>query len=149
LTQQRNDPAAAPAALKAGLAARYRVEHELGRGGMATVYHAWDLQHDRPVALKVLHADIARTIGTERFQREIRLSARLQHPHILTVLDSGETDGQFWFTMPFIDGESLAARLKRNRQLPLEEALRITREVADALQQAGEHPAVGQPRPRQ
>ncbi|HTO73932.1 MAG TPA: protein kinase, partial [Gemmatimonadales bacterium] len=101
------------------MAARYRVEHELGRGGMATVYRAWDLQHDRPVALKVLHEEIAHTIGTERFLREIKLSARLQHPHILTVLDSGETGGQFWFTMPYIEGETLATRLKRERQLPL------------------------------
>lgn len=125
--------------LAASLAGRYRVEQELGRGGMATVYRAWDLQHDRPVALKVLHEEIAHTIGTERFLREIKVSARLQHPHILTVLDSGETDGQFWFTMPYIDGETLATRLKRERQLPLEDALQITREVADALEYAHGH----------
>ncbi|HKV73614.1 MAG TPA: protein kinase [Gemmatimonadales bacterium] len=125
--------------LAASLAGRYRVEQELGRGGMATVYRAWDLQHDRPVALKVLHEEIAHTIGTERFLREIKVSARLQHPHILTVLDSGETGGQFWFTMPYIDGETLATRLKRERQLPLEDALQITREVADALEYAHGH----------
>ena len=122
--------------LGSGLADRYRVERELGRGGMATVFLAQDLRHDRPVALKVLHPDLARTLGPERFQREIRLAARLQHPHILSVHDSGETAGQLWFTMPFVEGESLRQRLLREKQLPVEEALRIATEAARALDYA-------------
>ena len=106
---------------------------------MATVYLAHDVRHDRPVALKVLHADLAHALGPERFQREIRLAARLQHPHILTVHDSGESAGQLWFTMPFIEGESLRDRLSREKQLPIEDALRITREAADALDYAHQH----------
>jgi len=125
--------------LQEGLVGRYRLERELGRGGMATVYLAHDLRHDRPVALKVLHPELASTVGPERFQREIRLAARLQHPHILTVLDSGDARGQLWFTMPFVDGESLRKRLRRERELSLGEALRITREVGQALQYAHEH----------
>ena len=119
-----------PRQLQEGLSGRYALERELGRGGMATVYLAQDLRHDRPVALKVLHPELAASLGPERFQREIRFAARLQHPHILTVLDSGETAGQLWFTMPFVDGESLRARLNRERQLPLEDALQIAREAA-------------------
>src|SRR3989454_1835242 len=121
------------AQMQAALAGRYSLERELGRGGMATVYLARDVKHDRPVALKVLHPELASTLGPERFQREIKLAARLQHPHILTVLDSGEAAGQLWYTMPFVEGESLRERLTRERQLLLEDALRITREVADAL----------------
>jgi serine/threonine-protein kinase len=117
---------------------RYTLERELGRGGMATVYLAHDLKHDRKVALKVVHPELAATLGPERFQREIRTTARLQHPHILPVLDSGEGAGQLWYTMPFVDGESLRDRLRRERQLPLEEALQLTREVADALGYAHE-----------
>src|SRR5215207_2022460 len=101
--------------LQRGLADRYAIERELGRGGMATVYLARDRRYDRPVALKVLHAELANTLGPERFQREIQLAARLQHPHILTVLDSGEAGTgpgtRLWFTMPFVDGESLRDRL--------------------------------------
>ena len=93
--------------LQTALAASYALERELGRGGMATVFLAQDLRHDRPVALKVLHPDLAHALGPERFQREIKLAARLQHPHILTVHDSGEAAGQLWFTMPFVEGESL------------------------------------------
>jgi len=100
---------------------------------MATVFLARDLKHDRSVALKVLHRELANTLGPERFQREIYLVARLQHPHILTVLDSGETAGHLWFTMPFVDGETLRERLTRERQLPLEDALRIIRDAAQAL----------------
>src|SRR5437867_9001352 len=107
--------------LQEGLADRYRLERELGRGGMAAVYLAHDLRHDRPVALKVLHSELAATLGPERFQREIKLAARLQHPHILTVHDSGETAGQLWYTMPFIAGESLRDRLRREKQLPVDE----------------------------
>nr|MBA3344116.1 protein kinase [Gemmatimonadales bacterium] len=100
---------------------------------------AQDLRHDRPVALKVLHPELAASLGPERFQREIRLAARLQHPHILTVHDSGEAAGQLWFTMPFVDGESLRDRLTRERQLPVEVALRITLDAARALSYAHEH----------
>ena len=112
---------------------RYLLERELGRGGMATVYLARDLRHDRPVALKVLHPELAHALGPERFIREIRLAARLDHPHILSVYDSGEAAGQLWFTMPYVEGESLRSRLAREPQLPLADALRITRAVADAL----------------
>jgi serine/threonine-protein kinase len=100
---------------------------------MATVYLAQDLRHGRLVALKVLHPELARTLGPGRFEREIRVAARLQHPHILTVHDSGEAAGQLWYTMPYVEGESLRDRLRREGQLPLEDALQITREVADAL----------------
>src|SRR5688572_18467761 len=109
---------------------------------MATVYLAHDLRHDRPVALKVLHAHLGHALGPERFQREIRLAARLQHPHVLTVHDSGETAGQLWFTMPYVEGESLRERLRRERQISLDDALRITREAAQALQYAHDHGVV-------
>src|SRR5437667_1343843 len=125
-----------PEGLRDALADGCAVEPELGRGGMAVVYLAQDLRHDRPVALKVLLPELAATLGPERFQREIRLAARLQHPHILTVLDSGEAAGRLWFTMPFIQGESLRDRLNREKQLPVEDALRIAREAADALDYA-------------
>ncbi|HEU5303197.1 MAG TPA: protein kinase, partial [Gemmatimonadales bacterium] len=107
-----------------------------------TVYLAHDLKHDRPVALKVLHAELAATLGPERFLREIKLAARLQHPHILSVHDSGETAGQLWFTMPYIEGESLRARLNREKQLPLDEALQLAREAAEALDYAHRHGVV-------
>ena len=122
--------------LQASLVDRYRIERELGHGGMATVFLAHDLRHDRPVALKVLRPDLAQVLGAERFLREIRLSGRLQHPHIVVVHDSGDADGQLWFAMPYIEGETLRSRLQREKQLPLDEALRITREVADALHYA-------------
>jgi eukaryotic-like serine/threonine-protein kinase len=125
--------------LKSGLADRYRIERELGRGGMATVFLAHDLRHDRPVALKVLHAELAATLGPERFQREIKLAARLQHPHILSVHDSGETAGQLWFTMPFVEGESLRDWLSRQKQLSIDDAIQITREAAQALEYAHRH----------
>src|SRR5439155_616304 len=95
-----------------------------------------DLKHDRRVALKVLHPELAAALGQERFHREIMLAARLQHPHILTVLDSGESAGQLWFTMPFVEGESLRDRLNREKQLPVEDAVRIAREAAGALDYA-------------
>ncbi len=127
--------------LESALTGHYAIERELGRGGMATVYLARDLRHDRPVALKVLHPELAASLGSDRFLREVRLAARLQHPHILTMLDSGEipvpgSPPLLWFTMPFIRGESLRDRLKRERQLPVEDALRIAREAADALEYA-------------
>jgi eukaryotic-like serine/threonine-protein kinase len=124
------------ARLASALRAHYRIERELGRGGMATVFLAQDLKHDRPVALKVLHPEIAAALGTERFHQEIMLAARLQHPHILSVHDSGEAAGNLWFTMPYVEGESLRDRLQKERALAPDEALRITREVADALDYA-------------
>jgi eukaryotic-like serine/threonine-protein kinase len=127
------------AQLQEGLGTGYTLERELGRGGMATVFLARDLKHDRPVAFKVLHPELAMSLGPERFLREIKLAARLQHPHILTVLDSGETAGRLWFTMPLVEGESLRDRLRRERQLPVEDALRIAREAAQALQYAHSH----------
>jgi serine/threonine protein kinase/tetratricopeptide (TPR) repeat protein len=131
--------------LQAALADHYRIERELGRGGMAIVYLAQDLRHDRPVALKVLQQEVAETLGAERFLREIKLAARLQHPHIISVHDSGEVrseghgPGCLWFTMPYIEGESLRDRLHHEHQLPLDEAVRITREVALALDFAHRH----------
>ena len=140
LSPTKEPPLSDPrAGLESGLAGHYTIERELGRGGMATVYLAHDERHDRPVALKVLHPELAHALGPERFQREIRLAARLQHPHILTVLDSGEAAGQLWFTMPFVEGESLRDRLNREKQLPLDDALRIAREVADGLDYAHRH----------
>jgi serine/threonine-protein kinase len=129
-----------PAAhLRVALADRYLIERELGRGGMATVYLARDLKHRRPVALKVLSSAVAVSLGADRFHREIDLAARLQHPHILTVFDSGDADGTLWFTMPFVEGESLRDRLRRERQLPLDDALRIATEAARALDFAHQH----------
>jgi len=125
--------------LQASLGAAYRLERELGHGGMATVYVARDLRHDRAVALKVLRSELAASLGIERFQREIRLAGGLQHPNILTVLDSGGGDGILWYTMPLVEGESLRARLQREHQLPVDEAVRLTCEVADALECAHRH----------
>ena len=111
----------------------YQLERELGRGGMATVYLARDLRHDRPVAFKLLRREVTLAISAERFRREITTAARLQHPHICSVYDSGETDGQLWFTMPYIRGESLRERLRREARLSVADALRITRDCAEAL----------------
>jgi eukaryotic-like serine/threonine-protein kinase len=122
--------------LQADLAERYAIERELGRGGMATVFLAHDLRHDRSVALKVLRPELAATLGPERFQREIKLAARLQHPHILTVYDSGTAASRLWFTMPYVEGESLRDRLRRETQLPVGDALRIAIETARALDYA-------------
>ena len=119
--------------LQQAVADRYQVERELGRGGMATVYLATDVRHDRRVAIKVLHPDLSATIGAERFEREIKLAARLQHPHILGLYDSGNAGGLLYYVMPFVEGESVRERLERDRQLPIEDALQITLEVADAL----------------
>jgi len=125
--------------LRTALANQYRLDKELGRGGMATVYLAHDLKHNRPVALKLLHPEIAAALGPERFHREIMLAARLQHPHILSVYDSGEAAGELWFTMPFVEGESLRDRLGRQHRLPVGDALRIARETLDALDYAHRH----------
>ena len=124
------------ARLTAALADRYRVDRELGAGGMATVYLARDLKHDRDVAIKVLHPDLGAALGGERFLSEIRTTARLQHPHILPLLDSGDADGLLFYVMPLVTGETLRTRLERERQLPVDDAVRIAREVADALDYA-------------
>jgi eukaryotic-like serine/threonine-protein kinase len=122
--------------LSAALADRYVLERELGHGGMATVYLARDLKHKRPVALKVLRPELAATLGPDRFRREIETAARLQHPHICTVYDSGEAAGRLWFTMPYVAGETLRDRLGREGRLKVAEALRITTEAGRALDYA-------------
>ena len=126
----------APRALQEALGASYALERELGRGGMATVYLARDLRHRRAVAVKVLHPELSAVLGPERFLKEIELTANLQHPHILPLFDSGSADGLLYYVMPFVEGESLRARLERERQLPVEDAVRLAREVADALDYA-------------
>jgi serine/threonine-protein kinase len=125
--------------LTTALTDRYRIERELGAGGMATVYLAHDVRHDRPVALKVLRPELAAILGGERFLKEIRLTANLQHPHILGLHDSGEADGLVYYVMPYVEGESLRERLAREHQLPVEDALRIATEVAGALDYAHRH----------
>ena len=107
------------ARITAALSDRYRVERELGAGGMATVYLAHDIKHDRDVAIKVLHPDLGAALGAERFLSEIRTTARLQHPHILPLLDSGDADSLLYYVMPLVTGETLRARLERERQLPI------------------------------
>ncbi len=122
--------------LGAALSDRYRIERELGEGGMATVFLAQDLKHHRQVAVKVLRPELSSALGPERFLREIETTANLRHPHILPLYDSGEADGLLFYVMPFVEGESLRDRLQRDKQLPIDDALRITREVADALSYA-------------
>ena len=124
---------AGPERLAAALTERYAIDRVLGRGGMATVYLARDRKHDRPVAVKVLHPEMAATLSAERFQREIRVAARLQHPHILPVYDSGADAGLLWFTMPYVEGETLRDRLRRDGPLPVPEAVGILEQVARAL----------------
>ncbi|HEV2749126.1 MAG TPA: serine/threonine-protein kinase [Gemmatimonadales bacterium] len=119
--------------LRDALADRYAVERELGRGGMATVFLAEDRKHGRPVAIKVLHSELAAALGAERFLREIEIAARLQHPHILPLYDSGSAAGFLYYVMPYVEGESLRDRLNREKQLSLEDALRVATEVAGAL----------------
>ncbi len=125
--------------LTAALADRYRIERELGQGGMATVYLAHDVRHDRRVALKILRPELAAILGGERFLKEIKTTANLQHPHILPLFDSGEVDGVVFYVMPYVEGESLRDRLFREKQLPVDDAVRIGREVADALDYAHRH----------
>ena len=125
-----------PTQLAAALSHSYRVDRELGQGGMATVYLAHDLKHDRDVAIKVLHPDLGAALGGERFLSEIRTTARLQHPHILPLLDSGDANGLLYYVMPLVTGETLRARLEREKQLPIADAVRIAREVASALDYA-------------
>jgi len=125
--------------LRTALAARYRIERELGQGGMATVYLAQDLKHDRKVAIKVLRPELAAVIGADRFLSEIKTTANLQHPHILPLHDSGEADSFLFYVMPFVEGESLRDRLQREKQLPIGDAVRIATEVAGALDYAHRH----------
>ncbi len=127
------------AQLSAALAGRYRIDRELGAGGMATVYLAHDLRHERDVAIKVLHPDLGAALGGERFLSEIKTTAKLQHPHILPLLDSGDADGLVYYVMPVVTGETLRARLERERQLPIADAIRIASEVAGALDYAHRH----------
>jgi TolB-like protein len=125
--------------LTAALTDRYTLQRELGRGGMATVYLATDLKHDRPVALKVLKPELAAVLGADRFLREVKTTAQLTHPHILPLHDSGNADGFLYYVMPYVEGESLRDRLTREKQLPVDDALQISREVADALSYAHSH----------
>jgi serine/threonine-protein kinase len=125
--------------VRSALAPRYLIERELGAGGMAVVYLARDSRHDRLVAIKVLRSDLAAALGPERFQREIGIAARLRHPNIVPLYDSGEADGLFYFVMPYVEGESLRTRLDREGQLPVADAVAIAREVADALAHASGH----------
>ncbi len=124
--------------LNAALEGRYRIARQLGEGGMATVYLADDLRHERKVALKVLKPELAAVVGAERFLAEIKTTANLQHPHILPLHDSGEADSFLFYVMPYVEGESLRDRLDRDRQLPVDEAIQIATKVAGALQAAHE-----------
>ena len=122
--------------LKTALADRYVIKHELGAGGMATVYLADDVRHDRQVALKLLRPELAAVLGGERFLREIRIAAGLNHPHILALHDSGEVDGLLYYVMPYVAGESLRERLERQTQLSIEETIETARQVSSALDYA-------------
>ncbi len=124
------------ARLTTALANRYQIEHHLGEGGMANVYLAHDLKHDRKVALKVLKPELAAVIGAERFVQEIKTTANLQHPHILPLFDSGEADSFLYYVMPFIDGETVREKLNRETQFGIDEAVSITVAIADALDYA-------------
>jgi serine/threonine protein kinase/tetratricopeptide (TPR) repeat protein len=128
--------------LQSVLPDRYDIEREVGRGGMATVYLAQDLKHERKVALKVLHPELAASLGPERFLREIKVAARLNHPHILPLYDSGQAGELLYYVMPYVEGESLRQRLAREKQLPVEDALQIARNVASALDYAHRHGVV-------
>jgi len=128
--------------LTAALSNRYTIERELGRGGMAIVYSAQDLKHHRKVAIKVLRPELSASLFADRFLREIETAAGLTHPHILPVYDSGRANGSLYYVMPFVAGESLRDKLDRERKLPIEDAVRITGEVADALHHAHEHGVV-------
>lgn len=130
------------ARLIAALANRYRVERELGAGGMATVYLAHDLRHDRKVAVKVLREELSASLGKERFLREIKVAAALQHPHILPLYDSGAADGLLFYVMPYVDGLSLREKLVKEGELPIGDAVRILRDIADALSEAHRHGVV-------
>lgn len=122
--------------LTRALADRYTILRELGHGGMATIYLGEDLKHHRKVAIKVLKPELAAALGPKRFLREIEIAARLNHPHVLPLFDSAEADGFLYYVMPYVEGESLRDRLTREKQLPVSDALKIAREVADALDYA-------------
>jgi serine/threonine-protein kinase len=128
--------------VSSALADRYAIEREVGRGGMAIVYQARDLRHERQVAVKVLRPEIAVSLGPDRFLREIRIVAGLTHPHILPLHDSGDVDGLLYFVMPYLEGESVRQRIDRERQLPLDDAVQIARAAADALDYAHRHGVV-------
>lgn len=130
------------ARLSTALGSRYTIEHELGRGGMAIVFQALDHKHDRRIAVKVFRPELSAALGTDRFLQEIQITARLQHPHIVPLHDSGAADGLLYYIMPLVEGESLRARLDREKQLPLDEALATARDVADALSHAHSHGVV-------
>jgi eukaryotic-like serine/threonine-protein kinase len=119
--------------LTAALADSYRFERELGAGGMATVYLAHDVKHDRQVAVKVLKPELGAVLGAERFLSEIKVTANLQHPNLLPLFDSGETDGLLYYVMPYIEGQTLRSRLAREQQLPIEETVRLVALMAGAL----------------
>ena len=125
--------------LNTALEGRYHIERELGEGGMATVYLADDLKHERKVALKVLKPELAAVVGAERFLAEIKTTANLQHPHILPLFDSGEADTFLFYVMPYVEGETLQLRIEREKQLPVDEALGIATAIANALQTAHDH----------
>jgi len=127
------------AQLAHALAGRYTIGREVGAGGMATVYLAEDEKHGRKVAVKVLHPDLAAALGAERFLAEIKTTANLQHPHILPLHDSGEADGFLFYVMPYVEGETLRHRFEREGQLPIDDAVRIAKEVASALDYAHRH----------
>lgn len=135
-------PPSLAARLATALAGRYQIEREIGRGGMATVHLARDLRHGRWVAIKVLREELAAAVGAERFLEEIRVTASLQHPHILPLFDSGSAEGLVWYVMPFVEGETLRSRLARERRLPVDDALQLVREMADALEYAHRHGVV-------
>src|SRR5215210_2275809 len=119
--------------LTTALTGRYEIEREIGRGGMATVYLARDIKHDRRVALKVLDPELGAVLGSERFLSEIRVTANLQHPNLLPLFDSGSASGLLFYVMPYIEGESLRGKLTREKQLPIDEAIRLAGGIAAAL----------------
>src|SRR5437588_390271 len=125
--------------LKSALGGRYEVDREIGRGGMATVYLARDVRHNRKVALKVLNPELAAVVGVDRFLAEIQVTANLQHPNLLPLFDSGEADGLLFYVMPYVEGESLRDRLNREKQLSIDEAIHITTSVCSALDHAHRH----------
>src|SRR5687768_13119242 len=130
------------ARLTTAISDRYTLLHEVGQGGMAIVYLAEDVRHHRRVAIKVLHPQLSAVLGSERFLKEIELTANLQHPHILPLFDSGEAGGLLYYVMPYVEGETLRTRLERERQLSIPDAIRIAREAADALAYAHAHGVV-------
>jgi serine/threonine-protein kinase len=134
--------------LKTALAGRYTVEREVGAGGMALVYLADDIRHHRKVAVKVLRPDLAAAIGGGRFLREIEIAARLTHPHILPLYDSGEADSLLYYVMPFVEGDSLRGRLEKEGKLSVSDTVRLLRDIVDALTYAHQHGVVHRQRPQ-